>query len=161
PGARIAQDPCGMQVSPDALPTLRRSSPPLPAGRILGDRYELRGVLGEGATGIVYEARRISEKDLVALKVIHPHLTGDEEIGGRFKREAAILGRLVGKHLCPVIDFGELSDSRGSSEATALLFMALPKVEGPSLENVLASDEAPLRISRALEIVLQICLALE
>ena len=139
-------------------PTLVPSSaPPLSAGRLLGDKFEIMGVLGEGGTGIVYDARRTKEDDRVALKVIHPHLAGDKQIRGRFKREASILRRLEGKHLCPLVDFGELADPRRPD--SGLLYMVLPKIDGIALDALIAKD-GPLSLARAIEIVLQVCDAL-
>jgi len=116
--------------------------------------YEIRGVLGEGGSGVVYDARS-SEGRAVALKVMHPSLAGDAQIRGRFQREAAILRRLEGPHICPIIELGEVTegDSRGS------LYIALPKLEGPSLERVLR-ESAPLPVDRALDIMLEVCAAL-
>jgi serine/threonine protein kinase len=133
------------------------SAPPLSAGRLLGDKFEIMGVLGEGGTGIVYDARRITEDDRVALKVVHPHLAGDKQIRGRFTREASILRRLEGKHLCPLIDFGELSDPRRPD--SGLLYMVLPKIDGIALDALIAKDRA-LPIARGIDIVLQTCDAL-
>jgi serine/threonine-protein kinase len=136
------------------------SAPPLSAGRKLGEKFEIVGVLGEGGTGIVYDARRLgsSDEDRVALKVIHPHLAGDKQIRGRFTREANILRRLDGKHLCPLLDFGELPDPR--REGTGLLYMVLPKIEGEALDTMLRR-ERPIAISRAVAILRQVCVALQ
>jgi serine/threonine protein kinase len=134
-----------------------KSRPPLSAGRNLAGKFEIVGVLGEGATGIVYDARRIAEGDRVALKVIHHHLAGDAQIRGRFAREAAILGRLEGEHLCPLLDFGEAPDPQ--RDGSGLMYMALPRIHGPALDTLLKSG-GPLRIERAVAIVLDICAAL-
>ncbi len=133
------------------------SLPPLSAGRKLDDKFEIVGVLGEGGMGIVYDARRIVEGDRVALKVIHQHLAGDAQIRGRFAREVAILRRLEGDHLCPVLDFGEIADPR--REGAGLLYMALPRIEGQALDSLL-KKEGPLPLTRAVTIVLDICEAL-
>ncbi len=133
------------------------SAPPISAGRSLGDKFEIVAVLGEGGTGIVYDALRLPQREPIALKVIHNHLLGDKQIRGRFTREAAILRRLEGPHLCPILEFGELPDPRHVGEG--LLFIALPKIEGPALDALLR-DEGPLPIDRALGIVLQVCSAL-
>ncbi len=130
------------------------SLPPLSSGRKLGDKFEILGVLGDGGTGIVYDARRTAEGDRVALKVIHQHLAGDAQIRGRFTREAAILRRLEGEHLCPVLEFGELPDPRRSS--VGLLYMVLPRVDGPALDAVL-KQERLLPIGRAVGILLEVC----
>ena len=149
--------------------SMRRSSPPLDTGRVLGGRFEIRGILGEGASGIVYDARRLGEGEIgetqegdpahasVALKVLHPHLLGDEQLRGRFQREVAILRRLEGEHLCPIIDFGEVEDPRDAG--SNLLYMALPKVDGPSLERLIAT-EGRLPLERVIDVGLQICSAL-
>jgi serine/threonine-protein kinase len=133
------------------------SLPPLDTGRKLDGKFEIVGVLGEGGMGIVYDARRLAEGDRVALKVIHQHLAGDAQIRGRFAREAAILRRLEGDHLCAVLDFGEVADPR--REGTGLLYMAMPRVEGRALDAVLKAD-APLPLARAVTIVLDVCEAL-
>jgi serine/threonine protein kinase len=133
------------------------SLPPLSAGRKLAGKFEILGVLGEGATGIVYDVRRIAEGDRIALKVIHQHLAGDTQIRGRFTREAAILRRLEGEHLCPILDFGEAVDPR--RQGAGLMYMALPRVEGPALDALLKST-GRLSIPRAVSIVLDVCEAL-
>jgi serine/threonine protein kinase len=133
------------------------SLPPISAGRRLAGKFEILGVLGEGATGIVYDVRRIAEGDRIALKVIHQHLAGDTQIRGRFTREAAILRRLEGEHLCPILDFGEAPDPR--REGTGLMYMALPRVDGPALDGLLKTG-GRLPIPRALTIVLDVCSAL-
>ena len=133
------------------------SLPPFVAGRRLADKFEIVGVLGEGATGIVYDALRVAEGDRVALKVIHQHLAGDAQIRGRFTREAAILRRLEGEHLCPILEFGEAPDPR--REGAGLMYMALPRIEGTALDAVLRR-EGRLPIERALAIMLDVCAAL-
>ncbi|MBF5067168.1 hypothetical protein G6O45_28600, partial [Salmonella enterica subsp. enterica serovar Istanbul] len=75
---------------------------------IIDGKYGLTGVLGEGGTGIVYDAIRKSDGSPVALKVMHAHLAGDKQIRGRFQREAAILKRLEGDHICPILELGEV-----------------------------------------------------
>jgi eukaryotic-like serine/threonine-protein kinase len=114
--------------------------------------YAIRGVLGEGGTGIVYDAVS-SDGRAVALKVMHATLAGDQQIRGRFKREAAILRRLDGAHVCPVLDLGEIP----SGDST-LLYLALPKIEGPSLAEVLMRGRLPP--DRAIDIALEVLDAL-
>jgi serine/threonine-protein kinase len=77
----------------------------------------------------------------------------DSQIRGRFTREAAILRRLEGPHLCPILDFGELPDPR--HPGVGLLYMALPKIEGPALDDLL-KVEGPLPLDRALDVILQV-----
>jgi serine/threonine-protein kinase len=128
----------------------------LSAGRVLGNKFEIVGVLGEGGTGVVYDAIRLDAKDNIALKVIHPHLLGDKQIRGRFAREAAILRRMKGPHLAAILDFGELSDPH--EEGAGLLYIAMAKIEGVPLDKFI--KEQPT-VERAVEIVLQVCDALK
>ncbi|MBK6692779.1 MAG: serine/threonine protein kinase [Myxococcales bacterium] len=138
-------------------------------GEASGERpdgpFEIVGKLGEGATGVVYEAHRRGEADgpRFALKVIHRELLTDPQVRGRFAREAAILRRLDGQHLCPIVEFGEMPDPAGSGRASRtsspLLYLALPKLEGESLDRLLA--RGPLPIDRALRLAVQVCAALD
>jgi serine/threonine-protein kinase len=137
--------------------TVETSLPALGTGRTLGGKFEIVGVLGEGGTGVVYDARRLAEGDRVALKVIHQHLAGDPQIRGRFAREVAILRRLEGEHLCRILDSGELPDPR--RETVGLLYMAMARIDGRSLEELLKA-ERPLPLGRAIAIFLEVCEAL-
>jgi len=137
---------------PDSAPkTPRRHLQPLAVGGILADKYTIVGVLGEGGTGIVYDALS-PEKTKVALKVIHGHLLSDAQIRGRFTREAKILRRLSGPHLCPVLEFGEAPDPL--HEDASVLFLALERVDGPALDQVLR-ESGPLDLDRIYDLVLQ------
>ncbi|MDB4943189.1 MAG: serine/threonine protein kinase [Labilithrix sp.] len=130
----------------------------LPKEPIAG-KYEVRGVLGEGGTGIVYDARRVSDGSPVALKVMHPQLAGDQQIRGRFQREATILSRLHGPNICPILDVGEVEVTDGLG-GQSLLYMALAKIDGPTLERVLVTDR-PIDMKRGLDIMLEVCAALQ
>ncbi len=125
-------------------------------GQTIHDRYRIEGVLGEGGTGTVFDAVRVQDGEPVALKVIHPALAGDRQIRGRFTREAAILRRLEGRHVCPVLDSGEAPDP--AAPDVSLLYIAFPKVRGVSLERLL--EEEPPRHERAVEIMLEVLAAL-
>lgn len=124
---------------------------------VIADTYEVHGVLGEGGTGVVYDAVRLTDGRAIALKVMHQELAGDEQIRGRFRREAAILQRLEGRHVCPMLEFGEVP-AEGDSGKT-VLFIALPKIEGRSLETVLRAS-GPLPVERVLDILMEITVAL-
>ena len=134
------------------------SIPPLTPGAVLGDRFEVLGILGEGGAGIVYDALRLPERERIALKVLHSHLLGDRQFRGRFEREAKILRHLEGPHVCPVLDSGEIPDPR--DESRSLLYIALPRIDGLALDTVL-HREGPLPLNRVFDIVLQILDALK
>lgn len=118
--------------------------------------YAILGVLGEGGTGVVYDARD-PRGEPVALKVMHAELAGDAQIRGRFQREAAILRRLAGPHICPIIELGEV----GSGEAQGALYIALEKIDGVSLEKKLLLDRGKMPVARVLDVMLEVCAALQ
>ncbi|MEZ4438102.1 MAG: serine/threonine-protein kinase [Polyangiaceae bacterium] len=137
----------------EATDTLPEAAGELGPGRVVAERYEILEILGRGTSGTVYKARDLyldSDQEIVALKVIHPRLHSDRQIYGRFRREAAILERLEGDHLCKMLD---------CVEEDGLLLITLEYVDGPSLDRYLEQVGA-LPPAEAVEIVRQICRAL-
>jgi serine/threonine protein kinase len=62
----------------------------LEPGYVLGDRYEILNVLGQGGMGAVYKAKDRELDRVVALKVIRPELAGNPAIIQRFKQEPEV-----------------------------------------------------------------------
>lgn len=115
-------------------------------GAIVAGRYLVHDKVGEGGSGSVYRAEHTSLRKRVAIKAIHPHLSGDEAALERFRREAMNVSRINNDHMLQVFDFGRLGDGR--------LFFAMEFLEGESLANVIAR-EGRLAIARAIDIILQ------
>ena len=139
-------------------------------GDIVGGRFRLERLLGEGGSSLVYVAEVVAPPTQgaiacepvgapgslevgrrVALKLIHPHLVRESQVARRFAREARILQRLVGDHLASFLDYGELPNGQ--------LFMAQELVEGQSLDQL--ARGRPMPPERAMNILLQVCSALE
>jgi serine/threonine protein kinase len=118
-------------------------------------RYRIVGELGRGSMGIVYEAIDPIIGRKIALKVIH--LDALIEVAGphgsleRLFREASSAGALLHPNIVVAFDVGQ----EGSAA-----FFAMEKVDGPSLEQVLASGRN-IEPAQALELVRQIGLALD
>jgi len=115
-------------------------------GQVLGGKYRLKRVLGEGGFGAVYEAE--GPNGLAAVKVLHAHLSGEKEIITRFRREAGAADQIGHPHIIDVFEHGE--------EDNGVAWMAMELLEGRDLTAVLR-EEGPLPVSRAVEIVSQIC----
>lgn len=143
----------------------------LSRGHEVAGRYVVESIIGEGATSIVYAARRkpathvtaspaAHEPDedadppdgaeLVALKVIHKRLCANPQIMGRFHREAAILRRLDGPH---VVRVHEAVEDGGT------LVLVMEHVAGTPLDRRLVAQR-PLDVKDAVEIALQVCAGL-
>ena len=66
--------------------------------------YQIERELGQGGMAIVYLALQESLRRHVALKVIKPILTTDEEFAQRFLREGRIIAQLSDPHIVTVYD---------------------------------------------------------
>lgn len=122
----------------------------LPPAHLIGGRYRVGEVIGEGAQSIVYRAQREPGGEVVALKVIHRHLSGNPQVVKRFHREAKILRGLAGEHIVRLLDF---------FEEDGLLMIALEHVTGTPLEAMLTAGRT-VDPAVAIEIALQVCAAL-
>jgi serine/threonine protein kinase len=65
--------------------------------------YTLEGLLGEGATGLVYRA-----SGGVAVKILRPERADERVPRARFLREARVAGRIASRHVAPILEVGEL-----------------------------------------------------
>jgi WD40 repeat protein/tRNA A-37 threonylcarbamoyl transferase component Bud32 len=99
-------------------------------------RYELKEVIGEGASGVVYRAWDLMLDRVVALKRPRPGMLHAPESIDRFLREARRAGALSHSHIVPVYD-------AGSVDGEPYLVSAL--VEGRNLAQELAVHKPSFR----------------
>jgi len=70
-------------------------------------KYTVIEKIGEGGTAIVYRGvDTVLHRD-VAIKVLHSHLVGEENIGKRFEKEARIIAQIRNANILEVYDFLE------------------------------------------------------
>jgi serine/threonine-protein kinase len=67
--------------------------------------YVLDSLLGQGAFGVVWLARRSDTGQRVAIKVLHPEAALSRESVERFRREAWALSRLQSPHIARMFEF--------------------------------------------------------
>ena len=79
-------------------------------GRVIGDRYGVTGLIGEGGMGEVYEAEHLALGRAVAVKVIHARSAQEREASSRLRHEARVAGTLGHPNICAVYDMGRLDD---------------------------------------------------
>ena len=123
------------------------STEPIAAGHVIGERFRVMELLGEGGIGQVYRAEHTQLGTPFAVKVLRPELAGDETVVGRFRREALAVSRLRHPNIVFVTDFGRLEDGR--------LYLVMEHLTGESLQDVLNAEGA-LPIGDALEILIQV-----
>jgi tRNA A-37 threonylcarbamoyl transferase component Bud32 len=113
-------------------------------------QLDILQLLGQGGMGAVYKARQVKLDRMVALKVLPMQLGRDPAFAERFIREARTLARLSHPHIVAVHDFGEVD---------GLFYFLMEYVDGVNLRERL--QQGPLPPDEALEIVPQICEALQ
>jgi len=74
-------------------------------GQTLSGRYHIEALLGQGGMSAVYKANDPNLKRVVAIKLIHPHLSGDASFVVRFEEEAAAVAKLRHANIVQVYDF--------------------------------------------------------
>jgi eukaryotic-like serine/threonine-protein kinase len=116
-------------------------------------KYEIRGELGRGAMGVVYEGYDPLIERVVALKTIRAdQLVGDNagDIIARFRREAQAAGRLSHPNIVSIYDFG---DDAG------VWYIAMEYIKGRELKEFFESQER-FSTADAVRILTQILAAL-
>lgn len=127
-----------------ALPT----EEPLP--EMVG-RFEVIGKIGEGAFGLVLQARDPQLDRMVAIKV--PRRSAMQAIDiDRFLREARAAAHMHHPNICPVYEVG-------TADGRPYIVMSL--VPGRSLAEHLRQSERPILISQAVNVVRKLALALD
>ena len=121
-------------------------------GRLIADKFQLRGMLADGGMGRIYLANHLALNVEICVKTLHPELRSDAAVVKRFFREAQAASRVRHPNCVQVIDFGETTDG--------VTYVAMERVRGRPLSEVLTSD-GPLAPARAIRIATQICDVLE
>ncbi|MEO0653159.1 MAG: serine/threonine-protein kinase, partial [Planctomycetota bacterium] len=106
------------------------------APRRIGD-FEVLGVLGSGAMGVVYRARQAHPAREVAIKLLSA--TEGASRLARFQREAEFLARLQHRGIAQVFEAGQVDLELGTSA-----YIAMELVQGTTLAEYVRSREPEL-----------------
>lgn len=124
---------------------------PLGVGAVLGERYEIVRLLGQGGMGAVYHARDRELEREVALKVIRSDMAANPEILRRFKQELILARQITHKNVIRIFDLGQ---------ADGIKFITMEYIEGEDLQGLLRRKKK-LEPAEAATIMAQVCRALE
>lgn len=115
-------------------------------GKKLGEKYLIRGVLGEGGAGIVFDAVNTALNRPVAIKVVTSNRSGSTRAMLRLEQEARIAGSIGHPNICDVLDVDKTSDGRP--------YLVMERLTGASLAQRLRAGAIPTRL--VLEIMTQV-----
>jgi len=101
-------------------------------GTIIAGRYQVECRIGSGGMGMVF---RVIDRDLnnqiVALKLLHPHLAEDEQVFRRFRNEVLVARSLSHPHIVRIHDIGRAEGG--------FSYISMEYVDGLSLRDYINS----------------------
>src|SRR3569623_1120350 len=119
--------------------------------QVLNNRFKIESKIGEGGFGAVYRCVQLATGRKVALKLLHPEMTKDENLVARFRREGMVLCNLRDAHTITTYDFDQTPDGT--------LYIAMELLEGKSLHQVF-HEQQPLEWKRMFKILAEMCSSL-
>ena len=122
-----------------------RTAPPL-----IGGRYRIAGLLGEGGMARVFDAFDERLERPVAVKVLRAETQSIAGMRQRFQQEALIAARLIHPHIVAVLDFGQEG---------ATSYLVMERLPGSTLRDEIIA-RGPLSTRRAAQVMAETLSAL-
>ena len=141
PGCRYGENPADAVVC--------RCGLLLPSAKVAG-RYQVERVIGRGDVSVVYQARDLRLKRLVALKALRAF--SNEQARARFINEAELAAALDHVNILAVLDFGQDGP---------ISYLVMPLMAGGTLEDVMRQYQGPLPVGTAASYFRQLASALD
>lgn len=120
----------------------------LVTGSVVGGKYRVDRVVGEGGMGVVCLGTHLALGQRVAIKVLAAHVLGNEVAVARFEREARMSASLAHEHIVRVFDFGRTDEGAP--------FLVMEFLEGEDLATRIERD-GPIAVDEALALLAQAC----
>ena len=124
-------------------------------GKKLSNRYLIEEMLGQGGMSAVYKASDPNLKRVVAIKMIHSHLSNDPDFVQRFEVEASGVAQLRHQGIIQVYDFNKDGDD---------YYMVMEFVPGETFQEHLKrlnKDGRQLPVQKVAEYMAEICDAVD
>ncbi|CAN5915491.1 hypothetical protein BH11MYX3_BH11MYX3_35540 [soil metagenome] len=151
PGSQPAAAPKPQQAQRPVAKSRPKSADELYLNQVLNNRFKVESKIGEGGFGAVYRGVQLATGRKVALKLLHPEMTKDENLVARFRREGMVLCNLRDAHTITTYDFDQTPDGT--------LYIAMELLEGKSLHQIF-HEQAPLEWKRVFKILTEMCSSL-
>src|SRR5258706_943257 len=126
--------------------------PPNLQGLLVGGRYKVEHLIGQGGMGSVWLGRHVTLGQAVAIKFRHPKLRRSKDARRRFEVEAKAAARINSRHAVKVHDHGVTEDGHP--------YLVMDYLEGTTLDKVVR-ERGPLLLPEVTTIVTQVARALE
>ncbi|MBL4684515.1 MAG: protein kinase [Nannocystaceae bacterium] len=126
--------------------------PPVVSGDILGERYRIIEMIGQGGMGTVFVAEHTTIGKHVAIKVLGEDFAHRATLVERFVQEARAASLIRHPHIVDITDFGFVREG--------LPYFVMEYLEGQTLAQRIA-DQRRIPWPAARDIMLQICAALQ
>jgi serine/threonine protein kinase/TolB-like protein len=133
----------------DSVKKIAEEPPSTLAAHTRVAEYEIMSLLGAGGMGQVYLARDARLRRQVAVKILSPQLTRNDQALRRFEHEAQSASALNHPNILTIFEFGE---------SNGIHFMVSELVEGQTLRERLAAGT--ISVPEALDIASQVAGAL-
>ncbi len=121
-------------------------------GKLLGNRYEIIEKIGEGGMALVYKARCRLLNRYVAIKILRPEFTNDEEFINKFRKESQSAASLSHPNIVNIYDVG--------NDEKNIYYIVMEYVKGKTLKQII-KERGRLYPDETINIAKQIALALD
>jgi tetratricopeptide (TPR) repeat protein/predicted Ser/Thr protein kinase len=143
-GVSFRRSPTPSSSAPDSAAVFK-------IGEVVGGRYEILQLLGEGGMGAVYKATDRELDRFVALKVIRRELSSNSAMLARFKQELLLSHQVTHRNVIRIYDLGD---------AEGVKFITMEFIEGEDLRSLLRKKRK-FSPEEAVEVIQQVCQALD
>jgi hypothetical protein len=120
-------------------------------GQVLGDRYQIRELLGRGGIGEVWHAYDVKLRVEVALKALRADFFRDEKRREILWQEVRAAREVVSPNVCRIFDLTEVNDTE---------LVSMEYIDGTTLLEVL-QERGPLELKEAQDIASQFLAGLD
>jgi len=121
-------------------------------GKEIAGQFRILQRIGSGGMGAVYKAEQPEMNRFVAIKILHPKYVSRPDLVSRFRREARAMSHLSHPNTARVYMYGQLEDGA--------CYIVMEYLEGKNLAQITRA-EGMLKAARAVNIMVQVCGALE
>jgi len=110
-------------------------------------KYKVQGIVGMGGMGVIYKAVQEPLDRVIALKVLPPQMSMNDELSQRFEIEAKAISMLQHQNIVSIYEYGEDKGYR---------FFAMQYIDGENL-SVRIQQRKVMPVTEIIDISKQIC----